>query len=541
MAIAYTNHIGRSSRDKHSGKNTAISSLSDLAATERHNNHDYTQEDVGRMQSAIDLELRDLNRQYVMIDGEFVEIEGHLDLEANVRQIYEEQFAESVKKYNQKQVAGGHPERQIESYIEKISEDKQQEVAVEGLIQYGSLEDWEGRPLEDRLKVVPLLLEGLQRTLDELKTEDAEFILAGASVHLNEGTPHLHYVGVPVQETPNAKNGMDKRVRKGAVFTKESLSTGMQDNVRAAVEPELKARFGWEFEKKRTGRNEDLDKNTYVNEQLKNEIQEKEKAAGALEALVHVAAGTVEEQITGLVEGYKSAMTEKSAGQFDDAMFLVSNCSSEQLAALSAEGKKLKEQLIGAVQLQGKEHLDGLIEGIQKGQMQDLSWDERQKQWDLYRKTSQEFWDMRSALLQDFREKRREIADEKIAAQMEYHRALYFLDRAQGLIRVLVGLLWLLKATISDAIAKMRLDQLKWERDLLARNTSNFAAFSREYRDDLKQGKMPCESCLEAMTDIIQTFDKEYRSFEERSKQQQAALKERLQKKWGETPRNDNE
>ena len=293
MPVAYTNHIGHSSRDTHSGKSTAISSVGDLAATEKHNNHDYNELDVSRMQSDIDLSRKHLNQHYVMVDGELKAFTGHLDLDANVRKIYEDEFADVIKKYNAQQIAGGHPERQIVSYIDKISNDKQQEVAVEGLIQIGSLEDWENKSDEERLAVVPILEATLKETLKEInKNVDGDirrFVLAGASLHMNEGSPHIHYVGVPIQESPNVKKGLNKRVKKTAVFTKNSLGTGLQDNVRAKIEPMIQETFGWTFIEKKTGRNEDRDKNTQVNEILKEQIRENKKVLSEIEINVETA------------------------------------------------------------------------------------------------------------------------------------------------------------------------------------------------------------------------------------------------------------
>ena len=285
MQVAYTNHIGHSSRDTHSGKSNAISTVSDLGATERHNNHDYSEQDVAKMQSNINLELRHLNKHYQLSsDGQLVEVEGQLDLEGNVRKIYETEFHEAIEKYNAEQIKKGHPERQIVSYIDKISEDKQQEVAVEGLLQIGSLDDWQDKTIEDRLAVAPILIEMLKATLAELdQNANAKFILAGASLHLNEGTPHIHYVGVPIQESPESKRGLEKRVKKTAVFTKDTLGTGLQDNVRAKVEPMIEDLFGWTFIEKKTGRNEDRDKNTQVNEILKGQIHENQEVLAQIQ------------------------------------------------------------------------------------------------------------------------------------------------------------------------------------------------------------------------------------------------------------------
>jgi len=291
---AYTNHIGHHSRDTFRGKDTSISTVGKLAAAEKHNNHEYTQADIDRMQSDINLELRHLNRHYVMVDGKLQEVEGRLELGDNVRKIYEEEFAAEVSAYNLRQVASGHSERQISDYLQKISDDKQQEVAVEGLIQIGSYdEEWSKLSLESKLRMVPILLKMLEETIKELNKdvngEKRRFVLAGASLHLDEGSPHIHYVGVPIVESQKVTKGMRKRVKKSAVFTKDSLGTGLQDNVRAAIAPMVKSTFGWELDTKKTGRNEDRSKNIQVNEMIKEQISENEKKLTSLEARIEAA------------------------------------------------------------------------------------------------------------------------------------------------------------------------------------------------------------------------------------------------------------
>lgn len=383
MGIAYTNHIGRSARDKHSGKSTIIFTIKDLVATEKHNNHDYTTDDVSHMQSSINLDMKKENSQYEMKNGKLVKIEGHLDIEANVRKIYEEQFAEAVALYNEKQIKAGHPERQITSYIVKLSEDKQQEIAVEGVIQFGELEDWEEKSLEERKKVVPLLLMGLEYTINELKGTDEEFILAGASVHLNEGTPHLHYVGVPVQNTPDAKKGLTKRVKKSAVFTKERLGTGLQDNVRAKIEPELKRVFGWEFKEKKTGRNEDQEKRVYVNEKLKKQIIEKETEIEALKdkqkAITKRITDTTAEAIQELKQQVAKEVIKKPE-QYEFAFYYFANCKQEEKERIITEGRKMI-----AGETENTRFIDEKINQALRAGNRTLSKEERSMLWNQYR------------------------------------------------------------------------------------------------------------------------------------------------------------
>ena len=511
--VAYTNHIGRTSRDTHTGKNTAICNLADLAAAEKHNNHDYTQEEVDRMQSDINLDLKGYNSQYVMVDGELVQVDGHIDLEANVRKIYEDQFASAIEEYNLQQIAAGHPGRQIQSYIDKVSDAKQQEVAVEGLIQFGSLEDWEGMSMEDKQKVVPLLLQALKDTMGELKQEDAEFILAGASIHLNEGSPHLHYVGVPVQHAENAQKGLKTRVKKTAVFTQDTLGTGLQDNVRAKIEPQLMTTFGWEFEEKKAGRNKDLTKNQIANTKLQERI-------GVMNYIVEETQRDLGERLQRYADERIDAVL-CSPAKYHNALFLLAECDDGRLSHLDREGRILKEKV-----LQGRfqESKDPLVLGLEKAihsvnsdQIKLLTWEQRQDKWNQYQELSKRFWNLRREMNEYVSEKYRRERD----ARRAYYETLYFLEKSEGLLSTLIGLCFLL-------YEKKKLEDLKWGTKKLSdakalqwqlqTNTANFATFSREYREDLKAGKMPYDDCLDSMAAIVREMDRECQAFRSQGK-----------------------
>ena len=264
ISVAMTSHIGATQHDRLAKSNT-ISTGADLANVEKHNNHEYTEEDVARMQSNIDLSEKEQNQQY---DRNLQKVE-RLDLVNSVQEIYHEEFDAAVAEYNQKQIEAGKPQRQITDYFESISENKKQEVAVEGLIQIGELENWKGMTMADKLRVVPVLESGL----NVIATEIPGFKVAGASLHMNEGSPHIHYVGVCVDESEKQK-GLNKRVGKSAVFTKEVLSEVLQNRLREVMEPQAKEIFGWDFKVKKTGRNQDLNKNEYVNQKLQEANKE---------------------------------------------------------------------------------------------------------------------------------------------------------------------------------------------------------------------------------------------------------------------------
>ena len=270
-SVAYTNHIGRGEADKKS-RGTNIASASDLAAAEKHNNHDYTQEDVDKMQSAIDLNLKQYNKQF---DGNLNEV-SKLKLVEIVKEIYNQEFSEAVEEYNKTQK---RKDRRIEDYYEKISEDKKTDLAVEGLIQIGDADTWKDKSIEERYKMLPLYLDCLR----EMQKEFPGLRLAGASFHVNESSPHLHWVGVCVHERENAQRGMRKVSSKAAVFTCDNMADILQEKLRNRMEEKLQeVHPDWEFEIKKSGRNADLNKNELKNMELQIENRNLQQAVISL-------------------------------------------------------------------------------------------------------------------------------------------------------------------------------------------------------------------------------------------------------------------
>lgn len=274
--VAYSNHIGRTAHDKKS-KSTALSTAADLAAAEKHNNHDYTQDDIERLASKIDLSLKQYNVQF---DRNLEEVD-YLDLMKTVKELYQEEFSGAIEKYNESQIQKGHSERQIRDYFEQISKNQKQEVAVEGIIQFGELDDWKGKSLEEKQLTLPMYLKVLRKMDEEL----SGFKLAGASFHINEGSPHLHYVGICVDESKK-KTGLEKRIGKSAVFERDTMSEFLQDELRAYILPDMQKTFGWEWKDKRSGRNDDLKKNEYVNYKLQEQARNAQERLTELDSVI---------------------------------------------------------------------------------------------------------------------------------------------------------------------------------------------------------------------------------------------------------------
>lgn len=92
--------------------------------------------------------------------------------------------------------------------------------------------------------------------MDELIKRLSQFVVANAVVHLDEDSPHMHIVGVPVADA--YKKGLSKQVSKRKVFTKEVLSRVLQDELRKVANKEVNDCFGEQIKEKSKGRNHDL-------------------------------------------------------------------------------------------------------------------------------------------------------------------------------------------------------------------------------------------------------------------------------------------
>lgn len=86
---------------------------------------------------------------------------------------------------------------------------------------------------------------------------------------MDEDSPHMHVVGVPVGT--GYKNGMSKQVSKRKVFTKEVLSIVLQDKLRAFANQKAEIVLGEQIREKSKGRNHDLSVMEY--KVLKEEIR----------------------------------------------------------------------------------------------------------------------------------------------------------------------------------------------------------------------------------------------------------------------------
>lgn len=217
--ISFTAHV--------SNKKSAITSKSKLAGVAKHN-------------------LRKYKSEAYSVDNIFL-IYGTDNLVQDVKAVYHQEFDEALKVYNENQTRA---DRKIEDYFEHVA-NKEQDMAVEIIIQVGDRDYWQ----EHRENKV-FMRRLYKMMLDELQHQLPQFVIANAVVHMDEDSPHMHVVGVPVGT--DYKKGMSKQVSKRKVFTKNVLSTILQDRLRAFANEKVQIIFGEQIREKSKGRNHDL-------------------------------------------------------------------------------------------------------------------------------------------------------------------------------------------------------------------------------------------------------------------------------------------
>ena len=257
--ISFTAHV--------SNKKSAITSKSKLAGVAKHNLRKYKSEEYSA-------------------DNIFL-IYGTDNLVQDVKVVYHQEFDEALKVYNENQTRA---DRKIEDYFEHVAK-KEQDMAVEIIIQIGDRAYWQ-QHYENKCymkKIYSMMLAELQYLLPE-------FVIANAVVHMDEDSPHMHVVGVPV--ATGYKKGLSKQVSKRKVFTKEVLSEVLQDELRAVANTKVRIAFDEQIREKSKGRNHDLSVMEYkvlkeeirydeLKEQADEKQQENELLEREKEQLVH--------------------------------------------------------------------------------------------------------------------------------------------------------------------------------------------------------------------------------------------------------------
>ena len=278
--ISYSFHL---STGKHS-----LTTCRKVSGASKHNLRKYESEEYDRTQIAI---LRG----------------GDTNILDDVKKIYYQEFDEVIAGYN----AGKRKDRQIDDYIQYVSDNAKSDVAAEVIMQIGDKEFWADKTFEQKRACVELLEEQLTR-LEELAPD---FKIASAVVHLDESSPHIHLVGVPVAS--GYKRGPEKQAAKTKVFTQETLEM-LQEQMHRFAQSQMEQHpeifDDEELKEIEKGRNSDYSKEYYIRQKaekmqaLEEAIEEKKEEIDTLEQ-VHE---ELQEDTQKVVEEYVKAKTDSS-------------------------------------------------------------------------------------------------------------------------------------------------------------------------------------------------------------------------------------
>ena len=223
--ISVSMHIG-------SGKN-AINNLEKIKRCDLHNNRKYK----NNKNEQIDLSLSKYN----------INIAGTKNITEDIKEFYKREFSEAVYNYNKNQK---DERRKIVDYLEKMDKDSKSNIATEFIFQIGDKEDWENKNLEDKQKTVEIF----KKAIPILEAKGIKTV--NASIHIDETSPHLHLIAVPIID--NQKRGLKKQVSQNKVITKSVLN-----DIRTEVEKAFIEEYN-----KIYGTNKELKKGSEIPEHL---------------------------------------------------------------------------------------------------------------------------------------------------------------------------------------------------------------------------------------------------------------------------------
>lgn len=189
-SISVSMHIG-------SDKN-AIKTMTDIKRCDLHNNRKYKNE----KNEDINLSLSKYN----------ITLKGTKNIYTDMENFYKTEFADALYNYNLKQQ---REDRKIVDYLTKMEKDTKTNIGVEILFQIGDKEDWKDKTLEEKQKSTDIF------KIAVLELEKKNIKVVNAALHLDETSPHLHVIAVPIIE--GQKRGLEKQVSQNRVITREVI------------------------------------------------------------------------------------------------------------------------------------------------------------------------------------------------------------------------------------------------------------------------------------------------------------------------------
>ena len=260
--LPYSFHIGSNKNRKATSRNNAKNNLSNTTSLSNNGIQNYQQ-------------LSKVNnhdfRKYENNTKDIYTLKGTNDIVKDVKDFYKKEFENARLEYNNKQ---SRPSRRIEDYFENVNKDEKRDLACEIILELGNKEYWDTKDYDFKRDMVDVYKE----QLEDLEKLVPEFKITNAVVHLDETSPHMHIVGVPVKE--NCKTGLSKQVNKSYVFTKERLEHIQNVMREKCIESfNKKYKLNATLKTKEKGRNKDIHVNDMKNYQtVKKQLEANKKS-----------------------------------------------------------------------------------------------------------------------------------------------------------------------------------------------------------------------------------------------------------------------
>lgn len=255
--LPYSFHLGSNKNRKSSVRSNAKNNISNTTSLandgiqnyqqlSKVNNHDFRKYD------------NDIQHIYTL--------KGTNNLVYDVKEFYKTEFEEARLEYNNKQT---RPSRMINDYFEYVSKDEKRDLACEIIIELGNKKYWDSHDMNFKR----MMIDVYQEQLNDLEELVPDFKITNAVVHLDETSPHMHIVGIPIKD--NCKTGLSKQVNKSFVFTKEKLEL-IQEVMREKCIESFNDVYNLDMKLKikEKGRNQDIHVKDMVNyDSLKKELE----------------------------------------------------------------------------------------------------------------------------------------------------------------------------------------------------------------------------------------------------------------------------
>jgi len=260
--LPYSFHLGSNKNRKATSRNNAKNNLSNTTTLSNNGIQNYQQ--LSKVNNH-DFRKYDEDTRYIYT------LKGSNDVVYDVKNFYKKEFEEVRQEYNNKQ---SRPSRKIDNYFENVNKDEKRDLACEIIIELGNKSYWDTKDFEFKEKMVNVYAE----QINDLEELIPEFKITNAVVHLDETSPHMHIVGIPIKE--NCKTGLSKQVNKSAVFTKDRLEY-IQSVMREKCIESFNKNYNLDMKikTKEKGRNKDINVKDMGNyEQLKKELEVNKKS-----------------------------------------------------------------------------------------------------------------------------------------------------------------------------------------------------------------------------------------------------------------------